>query len=275
MAAEQAAVERGRLPDGVESRQVRWGSVRVHRVRIQSDRAAHLMGKPKGSYYTVEGRAFTHSVDDREEQSRAAARLLKSLLPAHGAVLVVGLGNRELTPDALGPLTTDRVLVTRHLQKPVRLAARLRETAVLAPGVLPQTGVEAGEIIRWAVEQLHPAAVVAVDALAARETHRLGRTIQICDAGIVPGSGVSGSRKALSRRTLGVPVVGIGVPTVMDAATFAADMGGRAEGEELPLAVTSHDIDLGVQRSAACLALAINMALQTDLSLTELRALSG
>jgi len=270
-----------RPPAGVSAREERCGRASVTLVTVENDEGARALEKPPGHYYTVEGRPFDRSVDDSDDQVRAAAQVLGRLLPPRGLVLVVGLGNRRVTPDALGPLTADRVIATRHLGDELRAAGRMRPTAVLAPGVLPQTGLEAAELAHWAARRLKPAAVVAVDALAAAEPCRLGRTIQISDTGIAPGSGVRGRRCALDSAGLGVPVVSMGVPTVIEADTFVSEylrlVGVQEEmiaaRQKQPLMVTPHDVDLVLARSARCLALALNLALQPQLSPEEIRVL--
>lgn len=164
------------------------------------------------------------------EISEELARQLKQLLDdgqEQLSVLVVGLGNREVTPDALGPEVAGNLCITRHIINEYGEAAfdgeQVNRISAIVPGVMAQTGMETLEIIRGIVEQTHPTALVVVDALAARNTKRLNRTIQISDAGIHPGSGVGNHRQALTKETLGVPVIAIGVPTVVDAATIAAD----------------------------------------------------
>lgn len=282
LAAEQAAQLQGKLPQGLEVKKGAFGLADVQRVWIKNDKAARLLGKPIGSYYTIEGRKFTQSVDDSRDQTMAAAAVLKKLLPAKGAVLVVGLGNRHITPDSLGPRVADRIIATRHMQESLRRKSGLRTTAVLATGVLPQTGLEVAEQTQWAVREMAPSAVVAVDALAAAAAERLGRTIQISDAGITPGSGVKGDHLPLCRDTLGVPVVAVGVPMVMDADTFVDDylrkVGVKedtiAERKRSPLMVAAHDVDAAVSRSVHCLAMAINLALQPNLSREEISALT-
>ncbi len=282
LAAEQAARLGSILPKGIEMEETTREGVTVRRVKVSSRKAAEKLGKPVGDYYTIEGRRFAHSVDDSQQQIRQAAEVLRRLLPADGPVLVVGLGNRAVTPDALGPMVADRIVVTRHLEQSLRAAERLRETAVLVPGVLPQTGLGAAEQVEWAIRQAAPAAVVAVDALAAAEAQRLGRTIQISDAGITPGSGVKGEHLPLCRKTLGLPVIAVGVPMVIDAATFVDEYLRQvgveetiiAQRERRPMMVAAHDVDVAVERSARCVALALNMALQPELSLSEIRTLT-
>ncbi len=234
----------------------------LHRLCVRTDTAARRLDKPRGTYITA---TFPCLSDDEKQLCPHAIRLgreLAALLPPEGCVLVVGLGNRTVTPDTLGPATADRVLATRHIGGEFARAAGLtdlRPVAVLAPGVLGQTGTESGEIVAGVCRQIAPAAVVAVDALAALSPDRLGCTVQLCDSGIAPGSGVGNNRQPLSRASLGVPVIGLGVPTVVDAAAF----GGQAQ-EGPPMMVTPREIDLVVSRAARLLAMTVNAALQPD-----------
>ena len=189
-------------------------------------------------------------------------------------MLVVGLGNSSITPDALGPQVAQHILVTRYLTEELARSlgmGSLRKTAALIPGVLGQTGVESGELTAALVNFIQPSAVIVVDALAAQDYGRLGRTIQISDSGIAPGSGVQNSRKELSRRTLGIPVLSIGVPTVIDAATLAAQLtGSSCEQAHQTAMVTPREIDRLIGHSAKFIALAINKALYPELSLEEI-----
>ena len=282
LAAEQTEKFVGRLPRGIREEEQQINGVTVHRVVVESQNAAGLLGKPCGNYYTIESPVFAHTSQNLGKQAEAAARVLGRLLPPGAAVLVVGLGNRSVTPDSLGPLVADRIIATRHIDGKTCGLEGLRPTAVLAPGVLPQTGLEAAEQTAWAVEKLKPGAVVVVDALAASQAERLGRTIQISDVGIVPGSGVMGRHLPLSRETLGVPVVAVGVPMVIDADTFVDEYLRRVGVEErvvenrrrTSFMVAAHDVDVAVLRSARCLSMAINRALQPQLSRKEIALLS-
>ncbi len=205
--------------------------IRTTRVVIETENGAKMMGKPVGTYLTVE--APNMAVPDEEyhrEISKKLAEDIGELLPEpkeEVSVLVVGLGNREVTPDSLGPLVADHLHVTRHVVKEYGKYAMGEEQVYLVsavvPGVTGQTGMETLEIVRGIVQETNPDIVVAVDALAARNSKRLNRTIQITDTGICPGSGVGNHRLALNQETLGVTVIGIGVPTVVDAVTIVND----------------------------------------------------
>ena len=181
------------------------------------------------------------------------------------SVLVVGLGNRAITPDAVGPDAMQSVLVTRHLcaQLPEQFG-RFRSVAALTPGVLGTTGVESAELVRAMTDRLHPDAVIVVDALACAEFDRLGRTVQLTDTGITPGSGVGNDRAGLDRTTLGVPVAAIGLPTVIDAGSLADDP--RAE----QMFVTPRDIDAVVRDAAKLIGYGIDLALHDGLTVADL-----
>lgn len=199
-------------------------------VKIKTENGARAMGRPQGVYITLE--APNMSVPDEDyhrEISAELSRHLKKLLPAKEdmKVLVVGLGNREITPDALGPDVVSNLRITRHIIKEYGVQGMGEEHAHsvsgIAPGVMAQTGMETMEIIRGVIEETQPDVLIAVDALAARSVRRLNRTIQITDTGIHPGSGVGNHRTGLTEENLGVKVIGIGVPTVVDGGTIVHD----------------------------------------------------
>ncbi len=256
--------------------------LKITTIAVTTPEAAQRLGKPVGRYITLE-MAGPPDEETLEKQSAVLAERLRELLPA-GELLVCGLGNRSITPDALGPLAAERVLATRHLPKDEPGLEDLRPVSVLAAGVLSQTGIETAEIIRSLTAQLHPAAVVTVDALAARRLSRLAATVQISDSGIAPGSGVGNSRSALNAETLGCPVISVGVPLVVDGLTLACDASGappterEAVGRRLPpgmvaLMVTPQDIDKTVRSFAALIARALNLAAQPSLDAETLDAL--
>lgn len=208
--------------------------IRTTRVVIETENGAKAMGKPVGTYLTLEAPGL--AVPDEESHMEIASELCRSIHELIDknrphkddlSVLVVGLGNREVTPDALGPYVADHLNVTRHIVKEYGKYAMGMERADLVsavvPGVMGQTGMETAEIVRGIVNETHPDIVIAVDALAARNSRRLNRTIQIADTGIHPGSGVGNHRSGMTEESLGVPVIGIGVPTVVDAATIVND----------------------------------------------------
>ena len=208
--------------------------IRITRVKVETENGAKTMGKPVGVYLTIE--APNMAVPDEDYHREVSIKLsgfIRELIQGREldtedlSVLVVGLGNRKVTPDALGPYVADNLCVTRHIVKEYGKYAMGMEHARLVssfvPGVMGQTGMETLEIVKGVVSETKPDLVIAIDALAARNTRRLNRTIQIADTGIHPGSGVGNHRNGLTKESVGVPVIGIGVPTVVDAATIAND----------------------------------------------------
>jgi spore protease len=205
-------------------------SITVTTVRITSEAGEAAMNKPIGSYITIESPEIQqNNVAAHEEIIRILtdklAALTKNAGKSGGTTLVIGLGNHNVTPDALGPKVVSKILVTRHIMDnlPRELAGGLRPLCALAPGVMGTTGIETAEVVRGLVNHVQPALIIAIDALAARKISRINQTIQLSDTGISPGAGVGNMRTALNRQTLGVPVIAIGVPTVVDAATFVND----------------------------------------------------
>ncbi len=214
---------------GVESTSQDDDGITVTHVNIKTDEGANRIGKPVGSYVTIEIDNMFYDDDDMKERGeKAVSDELKKLLEKQNtdSVLVVGLGNQYITPDSIGPKTVGKVTVTRHITSAAQLGFNfnIRPVSAVAPGVLGITGIETGEIVKGVVEHVKPTLVIAVDALAARKISRLGTTIQLSDTGISPGSGVGNNRKELTEKTLGVPVVAIGVPMVVDATTLAMDI---------------------------------------------------
>lgn len=203
--------------------------INITKVVIETENGAKAMGKPVGTYITME--APHMSVPDEgyhREVSEALAKQLRSLMKdKEQSILIVGLGNRDATPDALGPNVVGNINITRHVIKEYGKASmdvdKANMISALVPGVMAQTGMETMEIIRGVVEETKPDLIVAIDALAARSTRRLNRTIQITDTGINPGSGVGNHRNGINEKIMGVPVIAIGVPTVVDAATIVND----------------------------------------------------
>ena len=268
-------------------------------VRIEDEQTARELGRPRGTYVTLScPQTMTIELSMREALSRELAQAIRQMLPEHArTVLVTGLGNRSVTPDALGPRTVERVLVTRHMDGclPDDVGARMASVCAAAPGVLGVTGLETAEVLRGMAEHVQPDAVIAVDALAARSSSRICSTIQIADTGISPGSGVGNHQKALTRETLGAPVIAVGVPMVVYASTIAsdamsdmirADGGTEADEEKVAacvervvserlgdLIVTPREVDALVERMAGILAEGINLALHPGLSREEIEQL--
>ena len=222
----QESAEKTTRLSGVKATKTKQEGYPVTRVDILDGRGEQALGKPRGTYLTIDLSTFWQRKSDFFERAvRAVGGQLKELLTAEGPVLVIGLGNAAMTPDAVGPLTADNVLVTRHLIAAMpKHFAGFRPVAVQRTGVLGTTGVESAEAVRGLVAEVRPALVIAVDALASRRVGRVCATVQLSDSGIIPGSGVGNHRAALNRETLGVPVIAVGIPTVVDAATLAADL---------------------------------------------------
>lgn len=257
----------------------------VERLHIRTQRAGQLLKKPVGTYITVELPPLTDSIRDTDSRVKALSEEIRRLLPVNGLVLVAGLGNMEITPDALGPKAASKVLATRHIQGEIARSAgldKLRAVAVVNTGVTGQTGIETGELLQGIIKNIRPSAMIAVDALASRRLERLGCTVQISDTGISPGAGVGNHRVRIDADTMGVPVIAIGVPTVVDAMTLAFDLldiDDEKAGRELSQAVspqgrsmvvTPKEVDLLIDRAAHLISLSVNMALQTELDTEDL-----
>lgn len=267
----------GTLPDDALRQEKRIGELTVDALTL-GERSAQVLNRKAGTYVTAQFPPLTDNEKDLEPMACAIGEELRALLPKQGTVLVVGLGNEGITPDALGPRVARMVLATRHIGGEFARSAGLcdlRPVAVVSTGVLGNTGMESGEMAAGLCRQIAPAAVIAVDALACGSLSRLGCTIQLCDSGIAPGSGVGNNRTVLDRETLGVPVVGMGVPTVVDAVTLARDLTGTDGGESVTPAgrvmmVTPREVDLMIARAARLVAMSINAALQPDYSPLDL-----
>lgn len=255
--------QKGTVPQGVHRTVQTVGEVTLNRLEITKTGLA----RPRGVYITAEMPHFAYIDERNEVYTSVIAAQLAQLLPKEGQVLVVGLGNRALVADALGPLTVDSVFVTRGSAREVARGLKLREVTAFAAEVEGKTGIEAAAQVHAMVRALGPAAIICVDALCALGEGHLGCTVQITNTGIAPGSGVGAHKSAITQRTMGVPVIAVGVPTVMDA----ADLCGGQRG----LIVTPKEVDFIVKRSASVLALAINRALQKELSFGEISFLTS
>lgn len=227
-AKEHYAKEHKNEIDGVIVEEEIINDSKVTKVKIESEEGAKKLGKPIGNYITID--IPEHTVYDGElmdDLSKAVGISLKDLvgLSEDKLVLVVGLGNRKVTPDALGPKVVDKIMITRHLKEvmPDTIDDSIRPVCAIAPGVLGITGIETGEVIKALVDKIKPDMVICIDALASRRIQRVNRTIQISDTGISPGAGVNNHRMKINEETLGIKVIAIGVPTVVDAATIAND----------------------------------------------------
>ena len=264
------ARSRAQTLSGVDSRTVFRRGCSVTSVRIDTEGAARQLGKPRGRYVTLDLSPLQKNADDvLERASRAVGAELRALLGENvKSVLVAGLGNANMTPDAIGPRSAEHVLVTRHLRQNGAFSA-FCSVSVLTPGVLGRTGIEAMETLRGTVRAVQPDAVIAIDALASRSLARLCTSVQLSDTGIVPGSGVGNHRKAVNARTLRLPVVAVGVPTVIDGAALCGDEDAAPSG----LFVTPQDIDRRIRDMGALLGTAITLALQPTLTAADVTAL--
>ena len=270
---------------GTDYREYRENGMKISRLTVKTQRAGQLLGKDAGTYITVEMPSLTDNFTETDERIKTIGREIRRLLPVNGLLLVAGLGNEEITPDSLGPKTGARVLATRHITGELARAAgldRLRPVAVMNTGVTGQTGIETGEYILSVVKRIRPNAVIAVDALASRRIERLGKTVQISDAGISPGAGVGNHRTRINKETIGVPVIAIGVPTVVDAQTFAGDLlsdSAVRRSAVLPdrnvrqMIVIPREIDLLTESASRLLAFSLNAAMQNAFDLRELVSL--
>lgn len=283
--------------------------MKITRVKITDKDGEAALGKAQGTYITIELPDPNDTIQEAyEEACRICAGELCTLLSNQKLdnVLVIGLGNRSITADALGPKTVDSILITRHLLEamPKEIDSRLRSVCAVSPGVLGITGIETGEIVKGVVEKVRPSLVIAIDALCSRRMERINNTVQLTDTGIVPGAGIGNRRMAIDKRELGVPVIAIGVPTVVDAATIAGDtidmlvenLKANAK-ENLPLykmlsviaeedkytmikqmmypdysdfIVTPKEVDSAVNRIADIIANGINIALHEGISLSDI-----
>ncbi len=268
--------------------------IEITQVTIETEEAALKMGKPIGNYITIQAPDLRY-IDKKlyEKICRQIADEIKELLDedVDKPILVVGLGNRAITSDSLGPEVVDRLIITRHLfsHAPEILSANYASVCALAPGVLGITGIETEEVISAVCEKVKPSAVIAIDALAARSIDRITNTIQICDTGVNPGAGVGNNRREISEKTLGVPVIAVGVPTVVDAATIAEDTlnlafsdlaekipfdkilhSGKISQEILNFTTTPKEIDILIKKAAEVVANGINFALHDQITFEDI-----
>lgn len=282
LALERHELIKDNVPKGIKNEQYESGCVRLTKITVEDEDGAQKLGKPQGTYITAELPSLAQYSPTDEDIINVIADELRLLLPEDGTVLVIGLGNGDITPDAVGPDSASMVLATRHLSgelvKSIGLGD-LRPVAVFTPGVLGKTGMETAESVKGIADSVSPSAIIAVDALAARRLSRLGNTVQMSDTGISPGSGVGNARSAITKESVGIPVISMGIPTVVDAQTLVNDLSGenttidnKIGGEMI---VTPREIDLVVDRAARVIAFSINKALQPHLSIEEIVMLTG
>ncbi len=267
LAIELGGVEKGDIK-GIEKSCRQEGEIKISTVKITSEEGERAINRPVGSYITVEFPPI-YKISDYTTLKNAVVGSLKALLTGKNEnLLVAGLGNTEITPDAVGPLTARHILATRHISgqfaESIGLKG-LKSVSVIAPGVLGQTGIETTELIKGAIDAVKPDAVIVIDALAAMSAERLFRTVQLCDTGISPGSGVKNARRELSEKNLGVPVIAVGVPTVTDADSLAFELTGKEPEKSCDMFVTPKDADLLVDRISEILSSALNLFLQPEI----------
>lgn len=249
---------------GIDSESERFGILTVTRIKVKNEEGSRAIKKPVGTYINIDIPDLLYHGGDYIELENIIIKECSKLLSCKNNILVAGLGNRNITPDALGPKVADRILATRHISNEIKQQTglkNLKNVSVIQPGVLGQTGVETAEILKAVINASFAESLVVIDSFAAADAKRLGTTIQICDSGISPGSGVGNNRHEISKNTVGVPVIAIGVPTCLDAALFA---GGSIKGKKAPMIVTPREIDLLIDRASNVISNAVNLLLQPD-----------
>lgn len=287
--------------DGVSVENADFGGVKLTKIAVLNKNGEKALGRPIGTYVTLESKNIMYSMADYEKACDVLAAQIRSLggVNDYSVILTVGLGNEKITPDSLGPEVVSKLVITRHMKRyiPQYVEEGMRSVCAIAPGVLGTTGIETLEIIKGTAERVKPDLIIAVDALAARSLDRISTTIQISDTGISPGAGVGNKRMGLNRETLGVKVIAVGVPTVVDAATVASDsidialknthLGSAALDnistehrhtlikESLSadignLVVTPNNIDEIIEKISKTVANGINLALHKDLTLAQI-----
>ena len=273
---------------GLEYSEERKSGMDISRLVVKNHQAGLKLKKEIGTYITIDLPAMTDNFLSSDDRIKTISEEIRRLLPVNGLVLVCGLGNTEITPDALGPKTASRILATRHIKGEIARSTgldTLRPVAVLSPGVTGQTGIETIEYIEGIIKKVRPTALVVIDALASRRLSRLGCTLQISDTGISPGAGVQNHRRKITRDSLGIPVIALGVPTVVDAVTLVSDLldiedekTSRDLSEALSpdnrkMVVTPKEIDLLIDRASRLVSLSLNLALHNDVDINLIEAL--
>ena len=245
----------------------------VTTVRVLDEQGAETLGKPVGNYITLRVKSFVNDTDIFDGRLDDFACALKSVLPENiSSVLVAGLGNKNITADALGPKTNNYILSTRHIFEDLRKSAGFEGlfcVSSIETGVLGETGIETAEIIKGVANQVKPSCIITVDALAASSMDRLGTTVQFSDSGISPGSGVGNHRHEISRRTLGIPVISLGIPTVVNTSVISSSK------ENSDAYVTPREIDRITEQGAKLIGMGINVCLHQNISSEDLYALVG
>lgn len=297
----QCSEEKAEKIDGVDSDVEKIGSITKTKIRIINENGERALGKPKGTYITIEAPEIKYDTEVYEKVCMLLADEIREMAKPdkNTKTLVAGLGNRNITPDALGPEVISHLMVTNHMKEKMAdfLSDDITSVSAISPGVLGTTGIETSKIIKGIISEIKPDLVIAVDALASRSIDRISTTVQVSDCGINPGSGVNNKREGLNEETLGVKVISIGVPTVVDAATIASDCIDMVErktqtakiNDELRsemirntisqnigvLMVTPKDIDSVIDKTAKTIANGINLALHKNLTFEEIESFVG
>jgi len=274
---------------GIKNEVKNLKDLKIHKIIIKNKQAEKYLNKSRGKYITIEIPDFIYNSRNIINKARVISGEIKKMLPKKGLILVAGLGNLNITPDALGPKVAEEILATRHIKSELPkdiFLNNLRATSVISPGVLGQTGIDSMEIILSIVKKIDPKCVILIDALAARSVSRLGHTVQISNTGISPGSGVGNSRPLIDEKVLKIPVVSIGVPTVVDAETLLTDVLNINNQENLKkiqekislkdksFFVTPREIDLLIKRAAKLIGISINLALNPSIAMENLLSLN-
>lgn len=276
----------GENVSGVDFTQYSENGLEISKLKVKTHRAKQILGKDEGTYITIELPSLTDNFTATDKRLATIGKEIEKLLPVNGLVLVVGIGNMEITPDSLGPKTANKILATRHISGEIAKSTgldKLRPVAAVSTGVTGQTGIETGEFILSLAKRIRPNAVVVIDALASRRLERLGCTLQISDTGISPGAGVGNHRTKINKETIGVPVIAIGVPTVVDVSTLANDLlEGNCDDEKTKkmlspygkqMVVIPREIDLLTERASRLISFSLNAALQNEFNISDLVSL--
>lgn len=260
--------------DGVTSETRNYDNAVVSEIKITSPAGEKALGKPMGRYITIDVPSFSKDSQLLDGRLDALVSELESLIPdGDGCVMVAGLGNDEITADALGPLCSGMIFATRHISKELQkqiCLPELRSVCAVTPGVLGKTGIESSEIINGLAQKIKPAVIITVDALAAMKLSRLASTVQISTSGISPGSGVGNARNEISEKTVGAPVIAIGIPTVISAKAIAQEGGDGSPKDFQDMVVCPKESDIIARQGAKLIALAINCALQKNIEPEEM-----
>ena len=258
--------------DGVKVKERKKDGIEITEVIVETDDAEKRLSKPKGRYITIRAKELMYNTSIYQTVCESVAESITELAKNKSDVLVAGLGNRAITPDALGPEVVSRVFVTNHIKEQLKydFVEKLGRVSAIAPGVLGTTGMETSEILRGVINEKKPDLVIAVDAFAASDMENISVTVQVSDTGLIPGGGVSNRRNAINEESLGVPVIAIGVPTVVDANILTNGEYSRGE-----LVVTPKDIDIVIDRTAKVIANGINLAIHNNLTIDEIESYVG